>query len=183
MKRQPLFGSRVLALALASSLAVAAAELGASPARSADDKELTLSGCLVRGDGDGDPYLLTNAPAEPALGNSPSSAVNPTVLGTGVEINTIFYWLEGHDDLKAHVGHRVEIVGELKGDLKDGEIKADRKDRWTELTVKADGRSMKARVPNTSVIARPGDKDRKARISVRRIDVERVRMIAAACEP
>ena len=44
----------------------------------------------------------------------------------------------------------VEIRGDVKGDLKDGEIKLDRKDRWTELTVKSDGRTMKANVPNAS---------------------------------
>ena len=47
----------------------------------------------------------------------------------------MFYWLDGDDDLKHHIGHRVEVEGDLKGDVKDGEIKTERKDNWTEVTV------------------------------------------------
>ena len=68
------------------------------------------------------------------------SNVTTTAIGTRVHIRTVFYWLGGDDDLKKHVGHRVEIEGELKGDIKEGEIKLDRKDNWTELEVKSDGR-------------------------------------------
>jgi hypothetical protein len=94
----------------------------------------------------------------------------------------MFYWLAGGDDLKRHVGHRVEIDGELKGDVKDGEITTERKDNWTDLTVKADGRTMKAHVPNTSIFpASNRDKDRKSEILVRRVEVKRVRMISASC--
>ena len=86
-------------------------------------------------------------------------------------------------DLRQHIGHRVEIEGDLKGDLKEGEITTDRKDNWTVITVKAGGRTMKANVPNTSMFpASDRDKDRKrAGILVRRVDVEHVRMVAASC--
>ena len=66
--------------------------------------------------------------------------------------------------------------------MKDGEITTERKDNWTDVTVKADGRTMKAHVPNTSIFPAPNrDKDRKSDILVRRVDVKRVRMISAAC--
>jgi hypothetical protein len=94
----------------------------------------------------------------------------------------MFYWLEGSGDLKNHVGHRVEVQGGQKGDVKDGEISTDRKDNWTELTVKADGRTMKARVPNASTFpASSRDTDHKSKILVRRVDVDHVRMLDAAC--
>ena len=52
------------------------------------------------------------------------------------------------------------------------------------MTVKADGRTMKANVPNTSVVPAPdGDKAQKSNVFVRRVDVERVRMLGASCEP
>ena len=54
-----------------------------------------------------------------------------------------------------HIGHQVEVDGDLKGDLQDGQIKIDRKDQWTEIEVESDGRDMKARVPNTSIVAGP----------------------------
>ena len=150
-------------------------------ARGGADKDVKLSGCLIRGEGDGAGYLLANPPTEPWL-NSPGQQVTPSALGTSGDYATMFYWLAGDDDLKRHVGHRVEIEGELKGDVKDGEIATERKDNWTDLTVKADGRTMKAHVPNTSIFpASNKDKDRKSEILVRRIDVKRVRMISASC--
>lgn len=55
-----------------------------------------------------------------------------------------------------------QTLGELKGDVKDGEIKTERKDNWTDVTVKADGRTMKAHVPNTSIFPSSNrDKDQK----------------------
>ena len=74
------------------------------------------------------------------------------------------------------------MEGDLKGDVQDGEITTDRKDNWTDVTVKADGKTLKARVPNTSMFpASSRDKERKSDILVRKVDVERVRMIAALC--
>jgi hypothetical protein len=114
--------------------------------------------------------------------NSPGRQVAPSVLGTAGDYATIFYWLDGHDDLKQHIGHRVEVEGDLRDDVKDGEITTERKENWTELRVKADGREMKAQVPNTSIFpASDRDKTRKSAILVRRVDVERVRMLGATC--
>jgi hypothetical protein len=147
----------------------------------AADKRVKLSGCLIRGDGDGAGYLLANPPTEPWL-NSPGKQVTPSVLGTSGDYATIFYWLDGHDDLRQHIGHKVEVEGDLRDDVKDGEIKTERKDNWTELTVKADGKTMKAQVPNTSIFpASDRDKTRTSSILVRRVDVERVRMLGATC--
>lgn len=150
-------------------------------ASAAADKTVKLSGCLIRGEGDGAGYLLTNPPAEPWLASSDQN-VTPSGVGTSGDYATIFYWLDGHDDLREHIGHRIEIEGDLKGDVKEGEIKIVRKDSWTEMTVKADGRTMKAQVPNMSVFpASNRDKERKGDILVRRVDVERVRMVGASC--
>ena len=52
-----------------------------------------------------------------------------------------------------------------------------------EISVKADGREMKARVPNQSVTAVPGKSDEKGSVRVRRVDVEHIKMMAATCQP
>jgi hypothetical protein len=167
-------------IATVLSVCTIAAWASAGAARAAD-KDVKLSGCLIRGEGDDAAYLLANPSAEPWL-TSPDRQVTPSTLGTSGDYATVFYWLEGHDDLRSHVGHRIEVEGELKGDAQDGEITTDRKDNWTEVTVKADGRTLKARVPNTSIFpASNRDKERKSDILVRRVDVERVRMVAALC--
>ena len=159
------------------------AEWAAATASRAADKKVKLSGCLIRGDGDGDGYLLANPPTEPSLSSSSSTQkVSPSVLGTSGDYATIFYWLDGHGDMRDHIGHKVEIEGDLRDDVKDGEITTERKENWTELTVKADGKTMKAQVPNASMFpATNRDKERKSDILVRRVNVERVRMLGATC--
>ena len=88
----------------------------------------------------------------------------------------------GNSDLDQHVGQRVEVEGDLQGDVRDGEIKTNRKDRWTEVEVKSDGRTMKARVPNAS-FALADDRDKqKGGILVRRVNVNKVKMIGAGCQ-
>ena len=144
------------------------------------DDKIKLNGCLVKAEGD-DGYLITNLPSEPA----PSSAdrsVATSAIGTSGAFSTVFYWLRNDDDLKAHVGHRVEVEGELKGDIKEGEIKLERKDNWTELEVKSGGDEMKAKVPNASIFPDPTrDKDRKISALVRKVDVNHVKMVSANC--
>ena len=119
------------------------------------DKDIKLTGCLIKGDGG---YLITNLPSEPAATSAANASVSTTAIGTAGGYTTLFYWLGGDDDLKNHVGHRVEIEGHVEGDLKEGEIKLERKTNWTELQVKSDGRSMKAEVPNAYIVpASPND--------------------------
>ena len=145
------------------------------------DKDVKLTGCLVKGEGDHG-YLITNLPSEPAS-ISRGGSVLPSAVGTTGSYSTIFYWLDDDHDLERHVGHLVEIEGALKGDAKGGEIKLERKDNWTEVRVKSDGRTMKAIVPNASIFpASRREKDRKVNAIVRRVDVDHIRMIAPRCE-
>ena len=166
---------RALALVTALASTPFAVQLAAA------DKEIKLSGCLVRGE-DGDGYLLRNAPGEPASQRTTDANVTPSAVGTAGAFASIFYWLDGDDDLQKHVGHLVEIEGELGSELQEGAIKIDRKDDWTELEVEADGDHLKARVPHASVFGAPGrDNDREVNVLVRRVDVESVKMLGATC--
>jgi len=171
---------RTLAGLFACTLCMTAT-LPSVAARGPEDKDVTLKGCLVKGDGDAG-YLLTNAPAEPDWQRSGESKIEPSTVGTTGGFESVFYWLDGDSDLKTNIGHQVEVRGDIKGDLKDGEIKLDRKDNWTEMRVKSDGRTMKANVPNASLYPAPRkDDDRKVRVLVRKVDVEHVKMLAASC--
>ena len=163
-------------LSLSAPFITGAAVLGA-------EHEVTLKGCLVKGEGDGSGYLLTNNPAEPEWLRSADARIEPGVVGTTGGFDTLFYWLDGDKDLKTNIGHRVEIRGDVKGDVKEGEIKLDRKDNWTEMTIKSDGRTMKANVPDVMLypVSRK-DKDTKVRVLVRKVDVEHVTMLAASCD-
>ncbi|HVH29619.1 MAG TPA: hypothetical protein VM818_22885 [Vicinamibacterales bacterium] len=163
------FGSAALAMTLVM----------ADADRAFAAETMKLTGCLARGEGDGAGYLLFNVPAGVAQASS-SSTATPGAIGTTASFANVFYWLRADDDLKPHIGHLVEVEGELENEIDDGEIKIDRKDEWTEIEVKSDGREMKARVPSASVAPGP-DPDRKIRVLVRRLDVEKVRMLEAVC--
>ncbi len=175
--------TRTFAGLVACAIGVTVPFAAPASARGLDEKDITLTGCLVKGDGDGSGYLLTNAPAEPDWQRAGGNRVEPSTVGTAGGFESVFYWLDGDNDLKKHVGHQVEIKGDLKGDLKDGEIRLDRKDNWTEMTIKSDGRTMKANVASASLYPAPHeDKDRKVRVLVRKVDVGHVTMLAATCE-
>jgi len=169
----------MIGFAAAAVSAVGALNTSVQAADAAE--KLKLNGCLVQAEGD-DGYLITNLPSEP----SPTTADrNPTTtaIGTSGTYSTVFYWLKNDDDLKKNVGHRVEIEGEAKGDIEQGEIKLDRKDNWTELEVKSDGDTMKAKVPNAYIFPDPNsDKDRKISALVRKVDVDHVKMLSASCQ-
>jgi hypothetical protein len=148
----------------------------------AGDEKIKLSGCLIKAEGDND-YLISNLPSEPGASTSADRSVTTTAIGTAGNFTNVFYWLGGDDDLKKNIGHRVEIEGELKGDIKEGEIKLDRKDNWTELEVKSDGHEMKAKVPNAYIFPDPArDKDKKMSALVRKVDVDHVKMLSASCQ-
>jgi len=142
-------------------------------------ESVKLTGCLIKGEGNGG-FLLINPPMEPGASSSSRGAVTPGSMGTTAMFANVFYWLEKDNDLTPHIGHRVEIEGDTKGDVKNGEMKIERKDQWTEIEVKSSGKELKARVPNTSVL--PGrDDDKKIDVLVRRLDADKVRMLDAIC--
>lgn len=172
--------SSVCAIALAIAVASGADQVRAESRQ--NDKDIKLSGCLVRGE-DGGGYLLTNSPGEPAWQRTADPTVVPSTVGTTGNFATIFYWLKDDDDLKEHVGHLVEVEGDLEGDIEDGAIKIERKDKWTEIRVKSEGRDLRARVPHSSIVSWSSRDNREVKALVRKVDVDHVRMLAASCMP
>ena len=152
---------RALVIGWLAAAAASVAGTDASVQAAAGGREkIKLNGCLVKAEGD-DGYLITNLPSEPGSSTADRN-VATSAIGTSGAFSTVFYWLRDDDDLKDHVGHRVEIEGDLKGDIKEGEIRIDPKDNWTEIEVKAGGDEMKAKVPNAYVFPdATRDKDRK----------------------
>jgi hypothetical protein len=172
---------RTFMVGLAAVTVSAVVGMNTSVQAAGADEKIKLNGCLVKAEGD-DGYLITNLPSEPGS-TTDDRHVTTTAIGTSGAYATVFYWLKNDDDLKKHVGHRVEVEGELKGDIKEGEIKLDRKDHWTELEVKSGGDEMKAKVPTAYIFPDPAkDKDRKISTLVRKVDVDHVKMLSASCQ-
>ena len=172
-----MMSTRRFAVALSSAALITGLLTVTAQRASADPVKLT--GCLVKGDGDGG-FLLVNPPMEPASTPAVNRAATPGTVGTAGVFANVFYWLDKDDDLTPHIGHRVEVEGDMKGDVKEGEIKIERKDQWTEIEIESDGRDMKAQVPNASIVAGPNT-DRTIDVLVHRLDVGKVRMLDAAC--
>ena len=167
----------VLAGFLASAIAFPMIRVAAAPALHPDDVGIRLVGCLVKGD---DGYLLTNLPSEPSTGSLAAANI-PGAVGTSGAYSTILYWLDDNDKLKHHVGHRVEVVGSLKGDPKNAKIRLRRYYAWTEMKVKAGGHTLQALVP--SVVPAPiVDIDNEVSAVVRRVDVDHVFMLSVGCQ-
>lgn len=164
---------RYLALACALAMGLNAA------AAAADEKDIRLSGCLVRGQ-NGDGYLLTNVPGEAAWQRPADATVAPGPVGTSGTVSTIFYWLDKRDGLEEHVGHEIEIEGKLRGDLKDGRIRIEPQGDWTDVAIEADGQTLKAQVPRSLLVV-PAGSDRQVDVLVRKVEPQKVRMLAAVC--
>jgi hypothetical protein len=131
--------------------------------------------------GEGRRRLPAHQPAERTLNRiAGRSEHHPGAVGTAGAYPSIFYWLEDNDDLKHHIGHRVEVVGSLKGDPKNAEIRLRRYYAWTEMKVKSDGHSTKVLVP--AVLPAPYvDIDTKVSAVMRKVDVDYVFMLAVGC--
>jgi uncharacterized protein YdeI (BOF family) len=166
-----------------AAVAAALAITQVAQATAQDDKDVQLTGCVVRDEG-GDGFLLTNMPSGVAVARADATAVSPGPVGTSGTSATVFFWLDDDDELEEHVGHKVTVRGELEGDVKDGEIQIERKESWTEMTIDSNGRDLKVRVPQTLfIMPAAGTRDEKLNVLVRKVDAKEVRMIAASCEP
>ncbi len=175
--RERLTSQSVLALVMGALIFTS---VGTSPAFA--DEKIKFTGCLVQGEDDDAGYFLINTSFAPAYPSSASAAstVTPGAIGTSGTFSNIFYWLYDDDDLREHIGHRVEVEGDAKDGPEDGVMALDRKDDWTELTVKSDGRTMKGRVPNSSIVG-PETDVKDVKVIVKRVDVDQVKMLAATC--
>ena len=188
------FGISVLAAAQQSAPPTTAATAG-------DNDKVTLTGCVVKGD---DGFLLTDAVAP---STTSTTSVSPTAGGIAATTRTtttpgqatMLYWLDGSDDLNAHSGHRVEVTGEIEGDVEAAELTVERQDSGVKIAAKSGDRKVIAMLPDmpaavgTSGAATPGaigdkekeDKDKDTEIelgyTVRKLDVKSVKMISATC--
>ena len=131
----------------------------------AGQDKVTVTGCAVKGTGDGDGFLLANDTA-------------PT---------RVLYWLDDDDDDVAKLmGQLIEVTGEVKGDIKRGEIKAERENGMIELEINAAGRKANVKLAELpSAVGAPGSvKDREVTLPyvVRKLDVKSAKALASTCK-
>jgi hypothetical protein len=159
---------RLKCLAAAGLVAIASAGLTA-----AADPEITVTGCIIRGDDGG--FLVAD------LGARSSTSAPAATIGTTGEAARVLYLLKNDDDWKEHAGKRVELTGEVEGDVEEGKIEVERKDEGVEVEIESDGKKVKAMLPHwTSGIVSDKPvtgKEVETKYLVHKIDVKNVKAL------
>ena len=151
-----------------SVMIATALAFGGSVAANGEDKDVKVTGCVLKGE-EGRGFLL----ADRMLPDASASVPQPRVL----------YLLKDDDDLEGHTGRRVEISGELEGELEKGEIEVERDGDAVKLEIKADDRNLKLRLPEMPAAVGTSGKDDDEEIAfvVRKLDVKSVKMVSSTC--
>ena len=156
-------------LAIAGTLLVAIATIPTA-ATSADDKAVTITGCLLKGDKGG--YVMTNV-AE--------------ISGAGMPLRVI-YWLSGAKNLSDHVGHKIEVSGTIRP-TEGGEVEVDPAKRSSQvgisIQVEARGRNIETTTTDPAKVPQGGKPDGKTEKEIKmpayKLKVKDIRMLSATC--
>jgi uncharacterized protein YdeI (BOF family) len=180
MKRMSLAAAIAFASALSAISATAQSVATAAPQQ--DKKDVTLTGCVVKGDGG---YVLSDVSPENTVAAT-AGASTPPAAGA-VMPGRVLYWLKDDDDLAEHAGQKVEVKGELEGDIEKGMISAEREGELIELEFKVAGdKKVTVKVPDVpasvGTAGTVGDKEKDFAFVVRKIDVDSVKMLASTCK-
>ena len=162
---------------LAMAMALAVTPLAAAQQR-ADDKEVTIHGCVIPGERG--TYAMTNVTEVPGPGGS--------VMPEYAHGRRILFWLRNDDNVRKHIGRMVEVRGRFAG-LEESEIelKAGRQDKGG-LVVEFEGPGRDVRVPNAQVGAAIGTTGRTeaekddVKTYLAYVDVRQVRVITGSCQ-
>jgi hypothetical protein len=142
---------------------------------SADEPEITVTGCIVRGDDGG--FLVAD------LGSRTSTASPPATIGTSGKAARTLYLLKDDNEWKEHAGHRVELTGEIEGEVEEGKIEVERKDDGVQVEIEADGKKVKAMLPKwaAGVVtdAPVTEKETETKYLVHKIDVKKIKMLGS----
>ena len=128
---------------------VAAAQTGTMPKPQTDkgmmkDGSMTVAGCVAAGKDSGQ-YMLTNAMMSPMMDKD-----KPAAGGQAMSGHAMSYELVG-GDLKAHMGHKVEVMGTLSKSDMDHMAKMDKMDKMAKDKMMAD-KDMKAMKLNVTSV-------------------------------
>ena len=89
------------------------------------------------------------------------------------------------DVVQKFAGQMVEVTGEIEGDVKTGEIKAERENGMIELEIDAAGRKATVKVPDVpSAIGSSNavsDREKEIPYFVQKLDVKTARSVASSC--
>lgn len=164
------------AIALAVALGIGTGITAVSAQEQADSKKydkgstVTLQGCVVAAEKK-DTYVLTNVREWP-IGNSDMG-----------KFGKRYYWIDKNaKDFRAHGGHTIQIVGKITDvEKSEIEVKAGESDGGTTVEVEGPGRDVKTTAENAQVGAITGTDKKDIPITLLKLKVDDVKMVAANC--
>jgi hypothetical protein len=167
--------SAMFSFRMSAAAAIAALSTGvlAVPAQAFD--KVILAGCVIT-------VPLAEASEEPRhLVWSEDGAMledaSVVLEGRESEPAPVLYWLDDQEELKAHVGRRVELTGTIDEDFEPGKIELEEEDGFVEITVSVGNEDAKARIPRW-MFRRHDVDDLRLQVLVRKVDVERVTLVS-----
>ena len=182
---------KALALGAFLAIGVAGASLSSQAALAVQDEAVTITGCVVKGEGG---YVLLPLPEQggagamlPPAGTSGSTSGTTGATDSPAGTMRVLYWLDDDDEVDDHAGQRVQITGDLDDDIDKGEISVEREDDGTvELEFKHDGKTIQVKLPDVpSTVGTAGsitDKEKDYEFAVRKINVKSVKTLASTCQ-
>lgn len=163
---------------IAMAMLLAAAPL-VGAAQDSAKKEVAFQGCVVPGLDKGT-YAITQVAAVPGAGGMmmPDFAHGRRVL----------FWLKNDDNVKLHVGRKVEIRGEFTG-LEESEIELKAgQQKNGELVLEFEGPGTDIRMPGSAVGDAVGTAGRTVaeqddvKTYLAYVDVKQVRVVSGSCQ-
>ena len=131
---------------------------------SGTQERVTVTGCAVKADGDGDGFLLANAVGQ---------------------AKRMLYWLDDdNDEVKKLMGQLVEVTGDIEGEVKRAEIEIERENGMIELDIKSGGRKATVKVPQGSSAVGSSVKAQEVELEydVRKLEVKSAKSIKPSCK-
>ncbi len=131
---------------------------------SGTQERVTVTGCAVKADGDGDGFLLANAVGQ---------------------AKRMLYWLDDdNDEVKKLMGQLVEVTGDIEGEVKRAEIEIERENGMIELDIKSGGRKATVKVPQGSSAVGSSVKAQEVELEydVRKLEVRSAKSIKPSCK-
>ena len=182
MKRTSIFVACALAVGFVTSTGASA---------NAEEEKVTITGCVVKGPGEGEGCLLAHAGERTTRTTTTpgvsGNTVSSTTTTTEMKPTRVLYWLDDDDDvLDRYMGQQVEVIGEVEGDVQRGEIEIEREGGMVELEIKADGRKATVKLPEVpsavGTSGSVGDHEKELAYVVRKLDVKSARGLATNCQ-
>ena len=168
MKTFQIAAGLAVAAGLSTAVSLGAAQENVDGKKFDKGATITLQGCVVAGDKK-DTYVLGNVREWP-LANSDQGKYGRRM-----------YWIDKKsDDMKAHLGHTIQLVGKIT-DVKKSEIEMEdaARSQGQVIEIEGPGRNVETSAANAGVAANHGTKD--IPITLLMLKVEELKMLSSSC--